>query len=359
MPAREPITKAARPSLVPIHYSSLEPRQRTLMDMLTYKRPHGSKSEAKFINRFIRPLGVTEDQYGNLYKRIGTAPVLWSSHTDSVHRQAGRQVVEMDAQGFISAPLSSCLGADCAAGVWLMCEMIRAGREGLYVFHREEESGGQGATWIAKHRQDLLKGIKYAIAFDRKGVTSVITHQWGSRCCSEAFAASLIGELGTGWKTDDGGTFTDTAIYVDLIGECTNISVGYYDQHTSLEKQHLPFITALLDRLLILDVSKLVSARKPGEVETDDWRAYAYSTKGDTDEASVTYTRKAADRSYSPNDDDDGVYYRSSKRTSHARLLEAIADHTDVVASILEDYGIGADEILDAVYGAYNSKLPF
>jgi acetylornithine deacetylase/succinyl-diaminopimelate desuccinylase-like protein len=54
--------------------------------MLTYCRPAKSPTEAKFIERFLRPLGVKRDKFGNHFLKIGGAPkVLWSSHTDSVH----------------------------------------------------------------------------------------------------------------------------------------------------------------------------------------------------------------------------------------------------------------------------------
>ena len=119
------------------------------LDMLAYKRPNGSASERKFINRFLRPLSVQEDAAGNLIKRIGTAPVLWSSHTDTVHRDSGKQHVILCEDGYVRAVGSDCLGADDASGMWIMIEMIKAGVEGLYIFHRGEECGGHGSSHIA------------------------------------------------------------------------------------------------------------------------------------------------------------------------------------------------------------------
>src|SRR5215207_8746363 len=58
----------------------------TLHEMLTYRRPASSKTEEQFIERYIRPLGVATDGAGNLHKRIGNADILWSCHTDTVHR---------------------------------------------------------------------------------------------------------------------------------------------------------------------------------------------------------------------------------------------------------------------------------
>ncbi|BCJ91816.1 hypothetical protein IZ6_25510 [Terrihabitans soli] len=168
-----------------------------LLEMLQTKRPAGSKAERRFIKRYLKPLGCSQDGFGNLILRIGDAPVLWSSHTDTVHREGGTQHVVLE--GVIARlaanSKSNCLGADCTAGVWLMVEMIRAGVEGLYIFHREEECGGRGSRFIATRTPELLDGIKYAIAFDRYGYQSVITHQF-DRCCSDEFGVSLSKALG-------------------------------------------------------------------------------------------------------------------------------------------------------------------
>lgn len=318
--------------------------------MLTYRRPAGSKSERNFINRFIKPLEVEVDAFGNLWKRIGTAPVLWSSHTDTVHSHGGKQALDIGEDGWITAPQSNCLGADCTTGVYLMREMILRGVEGLYVFHRAEEIGGQGSSWIAKNNPGLLEGIKFAIAFDRKDIASVITHQF-TRCCSDAFADSLIAQLDPSFFKDDGGTFTDTANYVDLIPECTNLSVGYFSQHTKHEKQHVGFALWLLDKMCNLDVSKLVSVRDPKAIDPDDWQFNKFG--GPT----FSYTGRRGESIYEPSSwglMDDVIDFpsaRSSRRTSRDHLMNTILDHPDAVASIFEEYGIASDDILHVANG--------
>lgn len=341
-------------ALLPQTYDTAPDSLKRLYEMLTYKRPHGSKAERKFINRFIMPLGVVKDNYGNLYKRIGKdSRVLWSSHTDTVHRTSGRQRVRDDGAGWLYAITDECLGADCAAGVWLMCEMIRREVPGLYVFHRDEESGGRGSTFIANHYRELLEGVDYAIAFDRKGFSSVITHQWGGRCASNAFSDALASALGDGWARDDTGTFTDTAMYADYVPECTNISVGYIDQHTSRECLYTPFILDLLERVCALDVEALPVARDP--------KAYSHLDDAQDDRTSP-YENRYYRAAYGYGYDDyqgygagkdlpwDDYEPNTRKQSVRYRLLEAIHDHPEVVAELLDEYGIGADEILLKVY---------
>jgi hypothetical protein len=235
---------------------------RLLLEMLTFKRPYGSNGDEQFIKRFIAPLGATADAFGNYHLRIGTAPVLWSCHTDSVHHTSGRQNVTygydnvirlagIDKKAALSGKAPNCLGADDAAGVWIMSEMIRAGIEGYYVFHRGEECGGLGSGWMAKNWD--FTGISYAIAFDRRGDHSIITHQGGGKCCSDEFAwdfAKSLGDFGYKLEPDPTGLYTDTAEYVDLIPECTNISVGYQFEHGWKECLDANYLVALRDAVI-------------------------------------------------------------------------------------------------------------
>jgi hypothetical protein len=164
-----------------------------------------------------------------------------------------------------------CLGADDTTGVWLMLEMIRAGVPGLYIFHRGEELGCVGSSHIARRTPELLDGIRYAISLDRRGTDSVVTHQCGRRTASDVFAWSLIDALELhdyGAAPDPSGVYTDSESYAGLVPECTNISVGYENQHSSRESQDLVFAEDLRDRLVGFDESLLLCDR---EVIDDEW----------------------------------------------------------------------------------------
>jgi hypothetical protein len=247
-----------------------------LLNILSLKRPANSAGELKLIQRHLVKIpNIIRDDFGNWYVRIGTAPVLWSCHTDTVHvlkhdRDIYQQL-SVDAHGFITVKNSSCLGADNGVGVWLLLNMIEAGVEGLYVFHRQEECGGGGSRFIATATPELLSGIKFAIAFDRKKTRSIITHQI-TRCCSREFAESLATALGMDHELDDGGTFTDTANYTHLIPECTNVSAGFYNEHTYHETLDSQYAMDLLAALLKLDLGKLTVARNVDDpVDYGSW----------------------------------------------------------------------------------------
>jgi hypothetical protein len=316
-----------------------------LLDMLGHKRPNGSKTERRFIREFIEPLGVKRDRFGNLYKRIGNAAVAWSCHTDTVHKEGGRQLIEIEdgVASLARGEHSNCLGADDTAGAWLMREMILAQRPGLYVFHRAEEIGGHGSRYIADRFPKLLEGISCAIAFDRRGRNDVITHQSGLRCCSEDFALSLAMQLGPDYAPCDGGSFTDTANYVDLVGECTNVSVGYDCEHSKHETLDIGHLLRLRERLLQLDASTLVYSRQPGEVEELE---YDYSDGGAYGSRDDDYPRawdcwKGKD-----------LEPRHIGRDTRSRIEAMCRQYPNLVAQVLEAYGITEDEIREEIFEA-------
>jgi hypothetical protein len=252
-----------------------DPSIHKLLDMLETCRPGGSVEEEAFIQTYLMPHDPYVDGYGNHIITVDGPEaypnILWSCHTDTVHRHGGAQKVEVTS-GVAWTSDGSCLGSDDTVGIWLALEMIVAKVPGTYVFHREEESGGGGSLWLAANGSDYIGQFDAAIALDRAGYADVITYQGGQRCCSDEFARSVAALLGGRFKPCDGGVFTDTANYVDLIGECTNLSVGYFKQHGPMEHTNLSFAANLRDALIAADWTKLVLKRQPGEVEeTDRW----------------------------------------------------------------------------------------
>lgn len=237
-----------------------------LYNMLTYRRPHNSKGEEEFIKDFIMPLRPEVISENNVpmafFVYVGESNLMFTSHTDTVHAPmaATRQVVILK-DGFYQKDDKQPLGADDAAGVWLLLNMINAGIPGVYAFFRGEERGGIGSGYCAKNRPDLFDGIKAAIAFDRKGTSSIITHQCRGRGCSDEFGLSLATVLDMDYKLDNTGVYTDTAEFFDIVDNCTNVSVGYYNEHSKDETLSKTHIERLRDKLLVADWSMLAHVR--------------------------------------------------------------------------------------------------
>lgn len=266
------------------------PLYRTLTKALTTRRKHGSLGEARFFSWLVAETSAYSfdtpliDAGGNLHVTITPeeGPVsrtLFTSHTDTCHRNTGLEVnaVFVDRS---PAPGSTeprevwragpghCLGADDGAGVALMVHMIAAQVPGTYVFFRGEECGGVGSRWLVENMPEYLGAFDRAVAFDRAGQSDVITHQSGSRCCSDAFAAALAAALtpedfSMAYSPDSTGAYTDTAEFTGIIPECTNISVGYRQQHGEMEHQDVGSLARLADQLLTIDWDVLPTVRDP------------------------------------------------------------------------------------------------
>jgi hypothetical protein len=325
---------------VPMAVLRDDPSVHKLLDMMETCRPADSKSETDYIAKYIDPLKPFVDGYGNRIITINSDDpsyprILWSSHTDTVHWHDGTQRVEVN-HGMAWTPDGSCLGSDDTVGNWLALEMIAAKVPGTYVFHREEECGGGGSMWLAKNAGDWLGDFQCAIALDRANYGDVITHQAGGRCCSDVFAQSIADLIGGKFAPCDRGVFTDTANYVDVIGECTNISVGYFRQHGVMEHTNLSFAVSLRDALLQADWTKLGFERQPGE--DDPW--YLYDDKY----GSTTYVRpKGKPRQDDPLD----------------LMEEYVRNYPWIVAEYLVAMGIGTDDIdeFDPSFDADGERL--
>lgn len=249
-----------------------------LLAMLTHMRPAYTSFEEEFVAKYIGCIdGMDYDDWGNHWMVVGEQPptTMFSCHTDTMHKKPGTQGILYDPQYtevFLPEDSkSNCLGADDAAGIEVMLCMIDANVPGLYVFHRAEEVGGQGSDHFATAdpTDGLLKGIKRCVAFDRKSTSSVITWQLAQPCCSTQFADALVGQLkrhwGTkhAWRKDDSGIFTDSANYTHIIPECTNLSVGYMNEHTRNETLNVGFLDKLVGACKHIRWDELPTVRAP------------------------------------------------------------------------------------------------
>lgn len=238
-----------------------------LASMLRYRRPARSSGEEEFIKRFIDPIpGMFADNFGNRIL-LGKSRTMISCHTDTVHKTTGVQKIHVNTAGVITLSNreleSNCLGADDTAGCYAALCMIEAGVDATYIFHRDEEIGGLGSSWLASHHEDWLSSsFDHCIALDRRGTHDIIVNQIPGDCCSDKFARALGRYLHMGHRPE-WGTFTDSANYCHLIPECTNLSVGYENEHSKRESLDTVYLNRLVKRLVKLDFSSLPVDRNP------------------------------------------------------------------------------------------------
>ena len=269
-----------------------------LYNLLTCVTPHPNYVDiTTTIKRYIsKDQPVYTDKVGNLIVKVGNNyTTMFSCHIDMVFRKASFDELPKKLDLFVSQDQNgsdaefiwggvidsyednvysytpTTLGADDKAGIFLLLHLICAKVPGLYIFHIGEEIGGIGSLDIKLRKPGLVKNIKRAIAFDRMDYTDIINKQRGSICCSNVFVTALAEQLNdlvvspyklpTRYKSAT-GTFTDTANYVELITECTNISVGYENQHSAAECLDTFWLeTVLLPAVLKIDWEALPTER--------------------------------------------------------------------------------------------------
>lgn len=340
-----------------------------LVRLLETASPSGQEAPiAEILIPYIKRMGhkAHVDAKGNLIVRTTDATeniTMFSSHMDTVHRTSDRLTL-VATTGFKDPNLNdmiyavteeikeedgkkipywtrSVLGADDKIGIYIMMRLMYAKVPGLYIFHVEEESGGNGSSYIALKSPDVLKGVRRAIAFDRRGYDEIIGSQWNGACCSTEFQKALAEQLNARLPSnsmrkfviDGQGSFTDTANYTSLVPECTNVAVGYFSQHSNQEH----FDPIWLNNLLIPALCGVKWDELPTKRSTVPLKATraggasrsyntAYSTaQGEWDECPFTgYFRR-----YSMYSD---VQYKNAAEWSPGEPIPGTSDYTKAMA---------------------------
>ena len=254
----------------------------TFLRLTSKTVPYGSEDILVESMRELFPKGMQKDEWGNYFYKVGDSRSIFAAHLDTVSKEYVTVTHVFDGD-LIKTDGKTTLGADDKAGITVLLWMIQNNVPGLYYFFIGEEVGCIGSGNAAKF--GFFKGnYDRIISFDRRDVGSVITYQSSSRCCSDDFADALCRELNQtrkmSYKKDTGGVYTDSAEFTHLVPECTNVSVGYYKEHTTNESQDIIHLTNLAEACIKVDWEKLPTKRNP---ETHEWKDYSYPTYGRKD----------------------------------------------------------------------------
>jgi hypothetical protein len=246
----------------------------TFLRLTEFTYPYGYEDDV--INNFsdLFPKDLQKDEHGNYFLKIGNSRTVFASHLDTACKEHVK-VNHIIEGNIIKTDGKSILGADDKAGVTIMLWMINHNIPGLYYFFIGEEVGCIGSGLAAKFYE--VKGhFDRIISFDRRGTGSIITHQSGMRSASDEFANELARQLSTDglkFKKDDTGVYTDSAEFTSVVSECTNISVGYYKEHTFSEYQDIKHLYLLANACTKVDWENLPTKRDISKVESK-WDKY-------------------------------------------------------------------------------------
>jgi hypothetical protein len=253
-----------------------------LFDKLTeYTFIYGLEDKLMKIVNPILPKPLTRDQYGNYTITIGESKTLFCCHLDTVGRQemkVNKEYYEKSGHTFVKTDGETILGADDKTGMVIMVNMIDNNVPGTYYFLIGEEKGTVGSGLLySRQSKGVLSKFDRCIAFDRRAYGSIITRQMGKDCCSREFANALSSEFraqGMKYKKDPGGVWTDSALFMGVIPECTNLSVGYFNEHRKTEEQDLDYMVELADAATKVNWEDLPTIRTPKSFDTPDPEDY-------------------------------------------------------------------------------------
>jgi hypothetical protein len=243
------------------------------LDLTKYTIPFGQESILEPILYGIVP-DLKKDGFGNYHITIGSSKTLFTSHLDTYSKK--KELVNHIIEGsIIKTDGKTILGGDNKNGVIVLLYMITQKVPGIYYFFVGEEGittgdSCNGSNWLLKNNPKIYTTVDRAIAFDRRGKGSVVTKQRGRLCCSDEFADSIVekfGEIGMEFKKDY-AYGTDSAVFMDIVPEITNISSGGEYEHSFLESTDIDYLKKVSEAVTKIDWESLPVVREPKAIET-------------------------------------------------------------------------------------------
>lgn len=283
----------------------------------------------------LLPDGLEKDAHGNYFMKIGDSKTMFCAHLDTYSRVYARVYHKIE-DNIIKTDGTTTLGGDDKAGVVVMTKMIEAGVPGLYYFFRGEEgvtspSGTWGSRQALKSYKDNFATYEKCVAFDRKGNSSIISSQSYTECCSQSFVNALskqFADNGLEYKDDPTGMWCDSAVFMETIPECTNISVGYKNEHTYSEYQDIEHLEKLAEACTKIDWESLPAERDPKQTNKRIGRYY-YDWDWDWESSRDYSTRSTASNYYRDRN------YRSGRDIAGKREYVTMDDMFGHIVDIL------------------------
>jgi hypothetical protein len=230
--------------------------------------PFGEESR---LEKYL-PSGYKKDEFGNYYYEIGNSETLFTTHLDtySAKYEKVNHVIDDKDPYKIKTDETTILGGDNKLGTTILIGMIKKRIPGTYYFFLGEEPILSGGLWGSQNalesNPEFFTKFKRCIAFDRRAYGSIVIRQMGRMCCSMEFAKKIAEEFdirGIKWDQEGGyGYYTDTAVFMDVIEECTNISAGGFNEHYNTEWVDLNYTYQVYQTALEMNWESLPTIRE-------------------------------------------------------------------------------------------------
>ena len=245
----------------------------TFLNLTKFTVPHGKED---MLRKYL-PKEVRRDSFGNYSMSIGNSETLFTCHLDTVSTEM-EEVEHVIDGNIIRTDGTTILGGDNKTGVCILLNMIEHNIPGTYYFFAGEEPTAKGGGLYGSKNAlaanpEFFKRFKRAVCFDRKHEGSIVTRQMARFTCSNEFVSSLIeqfAEQGLEYHPDETGWYTDTAVFINVISEVTNLSSGTYKEHSTDEYVDMDYLQKVAEAALHIDWESLPSIREPKRESTKD-----------------------------------------------------------------------------------------
>lgn len=193
------------------------------------------KALASFLKSKYTNITHTKDY---LYAE-GDIPIALVAHMDTVFTKLPTEIYYDRKKNVIWSPQG--LGADDRAGVFAICQIIKAGYRPHIIFTTDEEKGGLGAYQLAG-QQCPFGDLRYMIELDRRGSDDCVFYD----CINQDFI-QYIEKFGF---KENWGTFSDISYLAPDWGvSAVNLSIGYKDEHSTSETLHIDWLLRTIERV--------------------------------------------------------------------------------------------------------------
>lgn len=239
---------------------------------------------ASFVKEVLSINGIdfAIDIKGNIYNISNENMPLLSAHMDTVQKEEDRLLAEFcrirtypDGKKILKG--LGIIGGDDKCGVYIILEMLKSHKNLNFIFSVEEEVGGRGISSFVNER-DFSK-IPYGIVLDRRYGTDIICEK--NNYGTKEFENDLA-TIGKKYNySPASGTFSD-ANSISSFMSCANLSVGYYQPHSTHEYVSLEDLEKAIKYTeeIIMAISKRYETPKTKVTSTPShgtyWDGYDY-----------------------------------------------------------------------------------
>lgn len=171
----------------------------------------------------------------------GQVPVVLIAHADTVFTTPPKMFFYDQEQNVSWSPDG--MGADDRAGIFAITKLIRAyGLRPHVIITTGEESGCIGASKLIGKYRDFPWEAKFLIQLDRRGEKDSVYYD-----CDNPEFEDFITPFGF---VTDWGSLSDISVLAPAWGiAAVNLSVGYRDEHTHIERLHWDDLYATIDKV--------------------------------------------------------------------------------------------------------------